>query len=552
MEEELEVVLQGRVWRMAPLVAALALSTAVPTVAGTEALPAGDPSRGEALYRQYCAVCHGSTAEGDGPNAPFLEDDRPRDLTDAKYMKPLTDAQLLEVIRSGGGAVGRSRFMPAWSNTLSVEQMADLAAYTRALSSPQEQGLPVTMGAPEAAGARLVVELGCTGCHRIGDLPAPPVAPDLSQVGGKLQPAWLERFLRHPHRIRPAGYIPLSRSRMPDFRLTAEESRQLGTYLVRLRPAETPPAPGAPTGIDGSGLFQRLACRACHVYEGRGGQAGPDLSAAHLRLQMGWVAGYLLNPQALDPRSPMPRPGLNWGEAWSLASYLFGGSRDTTMRAMAVASEEESARGADLFRDLACRACHRRPDEKAPERVGPDLTFIGDKLRPEWLAGFLRQPHHIRPWLRARMPTFGLTDREVENVSAFLATLRDERLPMLPFRLQIAGVASSDMIQAGARLTSKEYMSCTSCHLGGEREPEGSAEEWAPDLLLAGRRLRPDWIVRWLLDPQRIQPGTKMPNFFADSDSGPNDILDGDEEQQILALRDYLLSLGALPAGSSR
>ena len=64
----------------------------------------------------------------------------------------------------------------------------------------------------------------------------------------------------------------------------------------------------------------------------------------------------------------------------------------------------------------------------------------------------------------------------------------------------------------------------------------------------AGRRLNPDWIVRWFQDPERLSPGTKMPNFFADERSGPEEILDGDEERQMLALRDYILSLGG--AGS--
>src|SRR3972149_4544113 len=59
----------------------------------------------------------------------------------------------------------------------------------------------------------------------------------------------------------------------------------------------------------------------------------------------------------------------------------------------------------------------------------------------------------------------------------------------------------------------------------------------------------PGGIARWLQDPQRVSPGTKMPSFFADETSGPEDILDGDEERQMLALRDYILSLGG--AGST-
>jgi mono/diheme cytochrome c family protein len=545
---------QRRQREPAGLIAVLALGVIV-LAGGERADPAtGDPGRGEALYRQYCAVCHGATGQGDGPNAPYLEDDRPRDLTDARYMTRLTDAQLIEVIRGGGEATGRSRFMPAWGHTFSAGQVADLVAYIRILAATRPRATPSAGEPPEAAGARLVAELGCTGCHRIGDLPTTPVAPDLSGIGAKLRRAWLEAFLRRPHRVRPASYVPLSRSRMPDFRLTAEEARRLATYLSGLRPTQAPAPEGALAiaGTDGGMLFQRLACRACHTFAGRGGQAGPDLSAAAQRLQPSWVAQYLLGPQGLDPRSPMPRPGISPGEAWSITTYLFGGAPSQTVGGTDGRDREEAASGTAMFQELACGACHRRPEEEVPERVGPDLTSIGDKLRPGWLAAFLKQPHPIRPWLRARMPGFGLSDTEVEQITAFLAMLRDTTLPPVPHTPQILSVAPRESILAGERLASREYLSCSSCHLGGDREPEGPPEEWAPDLRLAGRRLRPEWIVRWLQDPQRIQPGTKMPSFFSDADSGPNDILDGDEERQILALRAYLLTLGTSSAGTGR
>ncbi|MGE5849138.1 MAG: hypothetical protein ACM362_03285, partial [Candidatus Methylomirabilota bacterium] len=95
----------------------------------------------------------------------------------------------------------------------------------------------------------------------------------------------------------------------------------------------------------------------------------------------------------------------------------------------------------------------------------------------------------------------------------------------------------------------REYLSCSSCHLGGDREPEGKPEELAPDLRLVSRRLQPQWILRWLVDPQRLLPGTKMPSYFSDADSGPQDILDGDEMRQILAIRDHLLAIGTAPTG---
>jgi hypothetical protein len=66
-------------------------------------------------------------------------------------------------------------------------------------------------------------------------------------------------------------------------------------------------------------------------------------------------------------------------------------------------------------------------------------------------------------------------------------------------------------------------------------------EGWAPDLALARQRLNPDWIINWLKDPQKLQPGTKMPSFFP---GGPDDILGGKDDRQIEALRDYIMTLG--------
>jgi hypothetical protein len=58
---------------------------------------------------------------------------------------------------------------------------------------------------------------------------------------------------------------------------------------------------------------------------------------------------------------------------------------------------------------------------------------------------------------------------------------------------------------------------------------------------MARQRLNPGWIVKWIHDPQKIQPGTKMPSFYP---GGPDNILGGKDDRQIEALRDYLISLG--------
>jgi hypothetical protein len=85
----------------------------------------------------------------------------------------------------------------------------------------------------------------------------------------------------------------------------------------------------------------------------------------------------------------------------------------------------------------------------------------------------------------------------------------------------------------------------------GGKNPEGPPEGWAPDLAMARQRLNPSWIVKWIQDPQKIQPGTKMPSFYP---GGPDNILEGKDDRQIEALRDYVMSLGrpgAAPAATA-
>jgi len=89
---------------------------------------------------------------------------------------------------------------------------------------------------------------------------------------------------------------------------------------------------------------------------------------------------------------------------------------------------------------------------------------------------------------------------------------------------------------------------CAKCHAVRE-DQELTDDIVAPNLILAKDRLRPEWMLQWLIDPQSLQPGTKMPNFFTfNEDDDYNPIhSDADAHVQykiIVALRDYLMILG--------
>jgi mono/diheme cytochrome c family protein len=136
------------------------------------------------------------------------------------------------------------------------------------------------------------------------------------------------------------------------------------------------------------------------------------------------------------------------------------------------------------------------------------------------------------------MPTFGLSNDHTGQLVDYFNNLSKVEFPFTFFDEKRV---SPEYLDAAKKLVSKDYFNCFSCHQQGDRKPEGPVEGWAPDLALARQRLNPDWIINWLKDPQKLQPGTKMPSFFP---GGPDDILGGKDDRQIEALRDYIMTLG--------
>lgn len=108
-------------------------ATPPPTVAKAEPEAQGDPAQGKVLYQGFCVPCHGPSGAGDGPAAAGL-DPKPRNFTDKAYMSQKTDAQLFQVIKEGGAAVGLSPAMPPWGAALQDHQIQDIIAFVRTLS----------------------------------------------------------------------------------------------------------------------------------------------------------------------------------------------------------------------------------------------------------------------------------------------------------------------------------------------------------------------------------------------------------------------------------
>lgn len=156
-------------------------------------LPPAPPSsaRGRVLFQENCALCHGATGAGDGPDTKRLHLS-PADFTSVEFMRRETPADFFTMITMGR----RKRGMPDWSS-LSVQQRWDLIAYVWTLAQND---------ADRAEGAALWRER-CAGCH----------AGDLASVGrlaDRPDRTLFVRLARAPHVDATAGLTDAQRWRL--------------------------------------------------------------------------------------------------------------------------------------------------------------------------------------------------------------------------------------------------------------------------------------------------------------------------------------------------
>jgi high-affinity iron transporter len=181
------------------------------------------PARGQAVYRAYCATCHGDSGAGDGPGAKELAN-RPADFTDPAFMRGETPADFFRVVSLGR----RQSAMPAWEDSLSLRDRWDVIGYIWTLGTT-----PSAVG----EGQRLFA-VHCATCHGAtgdGRGVGTPV-PDLESVA-----ALADHTDGRLHEVISAGVG----GKMPGFAgVLSEEQRANVVALVRALSLGLPPAPG--------------------------------------------------------------------------------------------------------------------------------------------------------------------------------------------------------------------------------------------------------------------------------------------------------------------
>ena len=492
--------------------------------------------------------------------APYCPKER-RDLTPEDYSKHnlpyLFDTELHSTCPNDGAELQVQNMTVMPNLRLSEGDARDIATYLFSLSAPQTSEDVSYMDDPKLAeeGKAEIKQYGCAGCHEIkGFEEEQRIGKELTTEGStpleRLDFALLTRDAEYGKEPKDADGNPLvvhkdangkeikekewynhrgffehklsdpsvydrgksdyldpkERLRMPKPFLTPEWRTGLTTLLLGSLGAE---GANVPTSLfyspqdsrrqdiqNGWWVIKKYNCMGCHVlqpgqkttlyknspdpsetigtvlsslpyYESQKEFLPPMLTSEGARVDPDWLMKFLKDPSLMQPNE---KPLLPSSSAAAPAP-----------KASPSASASPSA------------------PPTATATNANDMT--NGRLLPQW--GLNR--NGVRPYIQVHMPTFNFSPNELRVLVRFFMAVSSQnepyiKEPMRPLTESERSIARNIFVSGTP---------CLKCHITGE--PGHDAKAIAPNFLLAGERLKPDWTFRWLLDPAQISPGTAMP-----------------------------------------
>ena len=476
------------------------------------------------LARYGCVHCHTVKL----PNGTVMQptDDPPS----LEHIADKTTREWIYVWLKDPQAYAVTATMPNFK--LSDADASDISAFLIAEStvlSGDTAPLPTAKTPPDpTAGASLYGESFCASCHAVqnaaGNIVGGDVGPELTRVGNKVKPQWLQVWLRNP-RIYDAG------TAMPHYRFDDRQVSVLTGFLenetdsdllanVHLEPA----TPGQIA--DGKKLVTEYGCAACHEINGikKPENFAPELThvgskpinqliflPGMARTLPDYIAAKIRNPRSFGAALKMPQFAFTPGQVDALTTALLSltDRAQTLPVALTVPAPPPSnyrpaGKAGQLMADLACFSCHAINGRGGD--MAPDLTWEGSSVQRQWLEDFLKNPNTLRPALIRRMPRFNLADSEIKQLSDYIMMVY--QTPAFDRDSMPLGGYPPTLVDQGKQLFYSKY-GCQSCHIVDSKADKGYV---GPTLAHVGSRLNAAWIYNWLKNPQALHPGTIEPN----------------------------------------
>ena len=378
---------------------------------------------------------------------------------------------------------------------LSPQDAEDIASYLVTLKKqePSSYSEASFMDDPKLKeeGKKWIRHFGCAGCHEISGL------EDEGRIGTELT------F---------EGSKPIERL---DFALLTDTAERGGSEPITDPDdlARLPEGPAKQPWYDHKGFFEHKL-------------AEPNI----------WDKGKI-KPE--EEKLRMPNLHLTKEQVRELTTFLMGSQESAlpvTYQYKPLDYRRDIQEGWWVVRKYNCMGCHQLiPGQKtalmtlaryqdAQEQLPPKLLTEGARVDPQWLLHFLTNPslsdtdtnrNGIRPYLDVRMPTFSFSENELGKLVRFFQALSRQSFPYIPDQRPPLTAKETEMARS---LFSSTAAPCLKCHATGDPAHDKTAT--APNFLAAKGRLKPDWVERWIIDPQAISPGTSMPSGLFKRENG--------------------------------
>ena len=283
---------------------------------------------------------------------------------------------------------------------------------------------------------------------------------------------------------------------------------------------------GTPQLNQGRALLARYGCVQCHSIKLPDGgvmqatQDAPSLSHIADKTTREWIFAWLKDPQSYAASATMPNFKLKDDDIRDISAFLIANSNPVAGDTLPPISQKaaDPTAGASLYGESFCASCHavqNAAGNLVGGNVGPELTRIGNKAKPEWLRAWIHNPRVYDPG--TQMPHYRFSDQQVATMEGFLLAKSDSDF--------LANVhldpATPEQIAHGKSLV-MEY-GCSSCHeITGIKKPEN----FAPELTRIGSKsisqliflpgmshTLPDYIAGKIRQPRAFSPGLKMPQY---------------------------------------
>ena len=458
---------------------------------------------------------------------------------------------------------------------LSEQDSRDIATYLFSLSKGTQWPDASYMDDPKLKdqGAYYIKQYGCANCHEIrGFEDEQRIGKELTAEGATpierldfallthdaekninpftekkyekregMQESWYNRKGFFEHKLEEPGIYdkgkekePRDHLRMPDPYLTPEWKNALTTFLLGSVGAEGANVPESffyqPSDRrkdiqDGWWVIKKYNCMGCHsiqvgqksvlqdlpLYltpEGKD-QLPPALMTEGARVDPNWLLRFLADPSlsngSTDPtvRAHTGITGRNNGGGGSSA----GGVGSNQPQAGTASNQPQARAGG-----AASNNQQQQGSGGGAASPGAASSGEGAVTRPNNDSQDLPpQPgankNGVRLYLKARMPTFNFSPNELRTLVRFFLAVSSQpetfiKEPTPPLTDQERNLAR--------QLFTSQQAPCLKCHLTGNPAHDKNAS--APNFLQASERLQPGWTFRWLLDPQKVIPGTAMPS----------------------------------------